>query len=135
VAKVLRAFDDLDRATEGRDAEAIVRLFVDDSDVTFFGSAVSEQAVGPSELRTLAELIAGAPGSFVVDWEERRVSIHRGVAWLNATGTARWDRGDGDVQVMPYRATAILVHRGGLWLLHTFNGSEPQPQWCHDSLL
>jgi len=127
VDEVLRAFDDLDRATEGSDPDKIVRLFVDDPDITFWGSGISEQAVGRSALRALAKAIAGAPGSFEIEWEERRVSIRDDVAWVNARGTARWVQEGGDVRVLPYRLTAILLREADEWLWHTVNGSEPQP--------
>jgi hypothetical protein len=74
LADVLLAFDALDRATEGDDPDAIVRLFVEDPNITFWGSGMSEQAVGLSDVRALAEAIAAAPGSFAIDWTERRVS-------------------------------------------------------------
>lgn len=123
---VLSAFDALDVALAGTDPEAIVELFASDPDVTFWGSALAEQAVGRAELRALASVIAAAPGSFTVDWSERQVTIERDVAWVNAAGSATWDQGDGRVVVMPYRATGVLVRRTDAWLWHTFNGSEPQ---------
>ena len=124
---VLTAFEALDRASDGGgDADAIVHLFTDDAQVTFWGSAEPEEAVGPAGLRALADAIAQAPGSFVVTWHERRVTVEGDVAWVNASGTAAWDPGTGVVKTLPYRATAVAVRRDGAWLWHTFNGSEPQ---------
>lgn len=123
---VLRAFDDLDRACSGTDPDVIVRLFTADPDITFWGSAEAEQAVGTVELQALAETIANAPGSFSIEWHERRVVIEGDTAWVNASGVARWDRGTGDIQQFPYRATGVLRRRDANWRWHTFNGSEPQ---------
>ena len=126
VDAVLAAFEALDRATENSgDADAIMRLFADDAQVTFWGSAEPEEAVGPMSLRALAEAIVHAPGSFVVRWHERRASVEGDVAWVHASGTAAWDPGTGNVRILPYRATAVAVRRDGAWLWHTFNGSEP----------
>jgi ketosteroid isomerase-like protein len=123
---VLAALEALDRACGERDADAIVSLFVDDPDVTFWGSAQEEHAVGPGELRELANAIAASRGTFSVDWRERRACVRGDVAWINAAGTAHWADGAGASLEMPYRMTGVLLRRAGAWKWHTFHGSEPQ---------
>jgi ketosteroid isomerase-like protein len=123
--QVLAAFDDLDRALERRDRAAVEALWVADSDLTFWGSAAPEAAVGPEGLRELLDLLAVVPGSFTLTWSARRVTLSGDVAWVNAEGVAAWERpGERDAR-LAYRLTAILVRRAGRWLWHTHHGSEP----------
>lgn len=123
---VLAAFDALDDLLEARDLDAALGLWLDDDDLTFWGSAVPEVAVGKHELRHLLKLVTTMPGSFRIRWHSRRVTVNGDTAWVNAAGTATWDRGQGDVVTLPYRSTAIFVRQGATWLWHTHHGSEPQ---------
>ncbi len=119
------AFDALDGACESVDPPTLVELFVPDDDATFWGSAISEAAVGPERLAVVAAALAAAPGSFRIMWTERRVTVVGDTGWVNAEGIAQWDRGDGRSHELPYRATVVFVRRDGRWLCHTHNGSEP----------
>lgn len=123
--QVLAAFDDLDRALERCDRAAVEALWVTDEDLTFWGSAAPETAVGRDGLRELLDLLDGVPGSFSLTWGARRVRVSGDVAWVNAEGVATWERPGERVARPAYRLTAILVRRGGRWLWHTHHGSEP----------
>ncbi len=123
--QVLAAFDDLDRALERRDRAAVEALWVTDEDLTFWGSAAPEAAVGPAGLRGLLDLLDAVPGSFALTWSARRLRVSGDVAWVNAEGVATWERPGEGVARLPYRQTAILVRRAGRWLWHTHHGSEP----------
>lgn len=123
--QVLAAFDDLDRALERRDRVTFEALWVTDDDLTFWGSAAPEAAVGRDGLRELLDLLDTVPGSFTLTWAARRVRVSGDVAWVNAEGAATWERPSVDVTRLPYRVTAILVRRAGCWLWHTHHGSEP----------
>jgi ketosteroid isomerase-like protein len=87
VSEELRAaFDALyEAACETRDADAIVAAFATDDDVTLTGSDEEERAVGPDELRAIADAIASGP-SFRFEWSEQRFRVEGDVAWVNATG-------------------------------------------------
>jgi SnoaL-like domain len=81
---VLEAFGALDAACEGTEPSALLDLFSDDPDTTFWGSAISEEAIGQDQLRGLAAAIVAAPGSFRITWTQRRVKVVGGVGWVNA---------------------------------------------------
>lgn len=122
---IFAALDALDHALEWRDVAAAVSCFVDDDDVTFWGSAKPERAVGQAELRRLLEWICFHPGTFAMAFDARRVRVAGDIAWVNDEGTATWDPGDGVPQQLPYRSVTVLVRRDGRWLIHTFLGAEP----------
>lgn len=124
-AAVLASFDGLYAAAcEARDADALVRLFVTDDDLSFWGSEQSEQYLGPAELRAFAQAITRSDASLSFNWRERRVRVENDVAWVNAVGEVVVDAG-GSVRTLPYRVTGVLLHRDGRWLWHTHHGSEP----------
>ena len=126
---VLVAFDALDGPWAGRDVEGVVRLFADQPDITFWGDAGPERAVGREELRDmLTRLFAAyATGSFRIGYTERRVSVFGDVAVVNAAGEATWDPGDWTEEVLPYRLTGVFVRTADGWRWHTHHGSEPTP--------
>jgi ketosteroid isomerase-like protein len=101
------------------------QLFVEDADITFWGSEEAEEAVGPSALRAFAAAAATGEDSFRFEWPERRVQIAGDVAWVNAVGTCEWTPAGEDTRLVSYRLTAVLVRRDGRWLWHTHHGSEP----------
>jgi ketosteroid isomerase-like protein len=125
-AAVLAAMDAVyEKAAENRLGD-LPELFVDDPDLTFWGSEDVEEAVGPAELREFAAAAAAGADSFRFDWPERRVRIHGDVAWVNAVGTCEWTpEGEREPRTVGYRLTAVLVRRDGRWLWHTHHGSEP----------
>jgi len=124
--EVLAVFDALDDTLARRDLDGALELFTDDGDVTFWGSAEAERAVGPQALRELMALVVAAPGSFTLTYTERRVRVEGEAAWVNAAGSARWERPGLDAVEMPYRLTGVLVRRDGRWRWHTHHGSEPE---------
>ncbi len=125
---MIEAVDALDEAFARHDVDGVLRLFADDADVAFLGSARSEQAIGRDAVeRLLRELLAlpeVAGGTFAIAWTERRVRVAGDVAWIVALGEATWESPRRTVQ-FPYRLTGILVRREGRWVWHTHHGSEP----------
>jgi hypothetical protein len=120
--EVLEAFEALFTALLGdRDASAGSALFVQEDDITMWGSELGERAVGPEELAELHEAIAASESVLEFHWDELRTHVHDDVAWVNAAGEIAVD-GRG----RPYRLTAVLVQRNDGWRWHTFNGSEPR---------
>ena len=126
-ADVLTAFEALDVAFERRDVAAIMELFANDADITLWGSALPERAVGREELEALlSRLFEALPnGSFRLEYSERRVHLVGDVAWVNAEGVGTWDPGDGRISQIPYRVTAVLVRTLAGWRWHTHQGSQP----------
>ena len=118
--------DALDEALDGQDPEAVTALFTDDPAATFWGSATSEEALGRDDIRTLLGS-SGSSGTFRLTYHDRRVTTRGDVAWVNASGSATWERTGHDTLRMPYRLTAIFVRDGGAWRWHTHHGSEPSP--------
>jgi uncharacterized protein (TIGR02246 family) len=125
-AAVLAAMDALDTALDRHDPDAVAAMFIDDHAVTFWGSAISEEAVGREGIRALLTS-AGSSGTFSLTYDDRRVTIRGDVAWVNASGTATWERAGHDTIQMPYRLTAIFVREEDVWRWHTHHGSEPSP--------
>lgn len=122
---LLAAMDALDEALDGQDAEAVAALFTDDPAATFWRSATSEEALGRDNIRALLGS-SGSSGTFRLTYHDRRVPTHGDVAWVNASGSATWERTGRDTQT-PYRLTAIFVRDDGAWRWHTYHGSEPSP--------
>ena len=116
-------------ATFRRDIDTIMGLFADDDDITFWGSALPEEAVGREDLRgVLSRLFDAIPtSSFHLAYSARRVNVIGDVAWVNAAGTGTWDPGDGTIHEVPYRITAVLVRRAEGWRWHTHQASQPTP--------
>jgi uncharacterized protein (TIGR02246 family) len=106
-----------------RDAEAVMRLFADDSDVAV---VTSEEPLlrGPVELRRFLARYADGPTSYSWQWDRRDFSIAGSVAWLLAEGTETAATGD-RVEQHPYRMTMVLARREGRWLLRQVHGSSP----------
>ena len=124
--EVWEAFVALDDGFARGDTEAVIAGFVADDDLTLWRSSQTERAVGPTELRSFLERIAGWSGSFTIAYDEHRVRVEGDVAWLNAEGTATWDDGEGTVKQMPHRVTAVFRRIDGVWRCHTRNGSQPR---------
>jgi uncharacterized protein (TIGR02246 family) len=124
-AEVLATMDALYARAAQKDAEGLIELFAEDPDITFWGSEADEQALGPDHLREFMAELCASPTSFEFRWQDRRVRIEGDVAWVNAVGTCEWSTPDGERGTMPYRVTGVFVRRGGHWLWHTHNGSEP----------
>lgn len=124
--EVWSAFLALDDAFARGDVEAVMAGFVGDPDLTLWRSSEVERAVGPEQLRTFSTWMAGLPGSFTIDYDERRVHVEGDVAWLNAAGTGTWDDGAGTTKQMPHRVTAVFRRVDGEWRCHTRNGSQPR---------
>jgi ketosteroid isomerase-like protein len=125
-AAVLAAFEALFEAlADRRDAEAGSVLFADDDDVAMWGSEEAEQAVGPAAIAALHRAIAASPTRLAFEWERRLVHVEGDAAWVSAAGTVRVERPGEAPRVIPYRAIAVMVRRGGGWRWHTFSASEP----------
>jgi uncharacterized protein (TIGR02246 family) len=124
-AEVLAAFDGVYAAAcDARDIEALLRYFGSDEDISWWGSAASEQFAGSAGFRKFAEYITQVPGQISFEWDERKVRIEGDVGWVNALGLASVLT-DGASESAPYRVTMIFLRRDGRWLLHTYHGSIP----------
>lgn len=123
---VLAAMDALDEALDRHDPAAVAALFTDDRAVTFWGSALSEEAIGRDAISALFAS-AGSSGTFSLSYHDRRVTIRGDVAWVNASGSATWERTGRETVHLPYRLTTIFVREGDVWRWHTHHGSEPSP--------
>ncbi len=125
-AELLETFDALyAAATQAREAEATMRLFAKDPDITMWGSDEPEQAVGTTAVGALVESIVASPASLGFRWSSRRVHVEGDAAWVNAVGEIALETDDGRERTTPYRVTAVFVRRKGRWLWHTHSGSEP----------
>jgi hypothetical protein len=113
------------RCSSSDDAAASA-LFVEDDEILMAGSEETEHAVGRDAVAALHRQIAGSPTRFAFTWRRRSAHVHGDVAWVNADGTVRVERGV-NASTLPYRVTAVLVCRDGEWRRHTFNGSQPHP--------
>jgi anti-sigma B factor antagonist len=125
-AELLATFDALyAAATQTRDAEAAMRLFAQDADITMWGSDEPDLAIGTAEVGALVDSIAASESPIAFRWSSRRVHLETDVAWVNAVGEFALDVPGGGGRTTPYRVTAIFVRRDRRWLWHTHSGSEP----------
>jgi uncharacterized protein (TIGR02246 family) len=106
-----------------RDAEAVMRLFVPDSDVVVI---TSEEPLlrGPVELRRFLDRYVAGPTTYSWKWHRHDVSTAASVAWLLAEGTET-AASEGPLQQHPYRMTMVLEHHEDHWLLRQVHGSSP----------
>jgi anti-sigma B factor antagonist len=124
--ELLAMFDALyAAATQARDAEAAMRLFAEDADITMCGFDEPEQAIGTTAVGELVGSIVESESAIAFRWSSRRVHVETDVAWVNAVGEFALELADGGERTTPYRVTAIFVRRDRRWLWHTHNGSEP----------
>ncbi len=119
---VLKAVDGLlDHMANGRFQES-VDAFTGDEDAMLIGSEPGEIAIGPEALRAFFAALYAKPYRVLFALPERRVSAMGAVAWLTGEGTYRTTTGGDE---LPYRLTAVLERRKGVWLWQLFSGSEP----------
>jgi ketosteroid isomerase-like protein len=124
--EILAAFDALfEQLTVDRDAAAATALFAGDKDIWMSGSDLPELAIGSEAIAELHRGVASSTYTLTFNWERRTVHREGDVAWVNAGGSLLVHSRDGEPTTMPYRITAVLVRRDGVWRWHTFNGSEP----------
>jgi ketosteroid isomerase-like protein len=117
----LETFDALYRAAcDDRDAAAVHALWATDPDTVMWGSDEDERAHGPEEVKALLEAVVASPSELGFEWEEREQHVEGDVCWINARGTLYVNG-----EATPYRVTAVLVRRDGVWRWHTHSGSEP----------
>ena len=104
-------------------------LFADEPDITFWGSALPERAVGPEASRALLSRLFDAlpASSFCFAYSEIRARVVGDVAWVNAAGAATSEPGDGAGPRDPLPVTGVLVRTQAGWRWHTHHGSEPTP--------
>ena len=95
-------------------------LWATDPDTVMWGSDEDERAHGPEEVKALLEAVVASPSELGFDWEEREHHVEGDVCWINARGTLYVNG-----EATPYRVTAVLVRRDGVWRWHTHSGSEP----------
>ena len=119
---VLKAVDGLLEAiANGRHRES-VEAFTGDADAMLIGSEPGEIAIGPEALSGFFAELYAKPYRVIFTLPERRVSAMGSVAWLTGEGTYRMSTGG---EELPYRLTAVLERRQGVWLWQLFSGSEP----------
>jgi ketosteroid isomerase-like protein len=119
---VLKAVDGLlDAIANGRFQDSL-DAFTGDEDAMLIGSEPGEIAIGPEALRAFFAELYAKPYRVMFTLPERRVSAMGNVAWLTGEGTYRASTGG---EELPYRLTAVLERRQGVWLWQLFSGSEP----------
>ena len=92
------------------------------------GSDLAELAIGKDAIAALHHDVASNPFTLTFTWGTRMVHSEGDVAWVNAGGSLLIEYEDRVPTTMPYRMTAVLVRREGIWRWHTFNGSEPHTE-------
>jgi hypothetical protein len=119
---VLKAVDGLlEHIANGRHRESVA-AFTGDEDAMLIGSEPGEIAIGPEALSAFFAELYAKPYRVIFTLPERRVSALGTVAWLTGEGTYRVSTGG---EELPYRLTAVLERRRGIWLWQLFSGSEP----------
>ncbi len=121
---VLKAVDALlDHIANGRHRE-LIEAFSGDEDVMLIGPEPGEVAIGPEALRAFFADLYARPDRLLFSLPERRVSTMGTVAWLTGEGTYRLSTGG---EEKPFRLTAVLERRRGVWFWQLFSASEPCP--------
>jgi ketosteroid isomerase-like protein len=122
-AELLEVLERFCSAFADRDAEAVMRLLVPDSEVVV---VTSEEPLlrGPVELRRFLDRYVAGPATYSWEWTRHDVSTAASVAWLLAEGTETVASADG-LQRHPYRMTMVLEHHDDRWLLQQVHGSSP----------
>ncbi len=119
---VLKAVDALLEAIANGRFQESLDAFTGDEDAMLIGSEPGEIAIGPEALRAFFAVLYAKPYRVMFTLPERRVSAMGNVAWLTGEGTYRVSTGG---EELPYRLTAVLERRQGVWLWQLFSGSEP----------
>ncbi len=106
-----------------RDAEAVIRLFVDDGNVVV---VTSEEPLlrGAAELMGFLNRYVNGPTTYSWEWDRRELSIAGSLAWLLAEGTESAASEEG-VGRHRYRMTMVLERRDDRWLARHVHGSSP----------
>ena len=120
---IFAAVDRFLEAIAAQRLEETLAAFSGDTDCKVIGSEVSEEALGPSTLRSFFVGMFVRPSTFAVTWRIRRASINGDTAWFSAEVDARMSTSD---RKGPYRMTGVLVRRQGQWLWQLYQGGEPR---------
>lgn len=101
------------------------RFAVCADDVTFFGTALHERAVGKAQYRAMNEKgMEQYPHAFIIDHIWLEVRVWGDTAWVE--GDTFWIMGEGAASTRDIvRQTTILKRDGARWLVAHVHGSDP----------
>jgi uncharacterized protein (TIGR02246 family) len=119
---------DLARAIVEGTADDVLALFWQSDQVMMIGSEQGESAFGRAALAALWTRVLSRGQRYRWRWYDERVVKVSGVAWLSASATVEVEGAERD-RDLPYRATLVLVHIDGRWLIAQYHGSEPAGAW------
>jgi ketosteroid isomerase-like protein len=125
--EIFGAVEQLTKAYEARDVEAIAALFVADPGTTVIGTGKDERRLGLAEIRMQIERdFAQSEGAkWKLGW--RTVSHAGNFAWVAAEADLQV-RAGGQSIAMPLRMTAALEKKGDRWQFHQLHVSTPTPE-------
>lgn len=124
ISEVKDALNRFSDAFGKRDMGSLMALLAPDPDVTFFGTGVDEERVGPSEIQEQIQRDWAQSESVSIDFEHFSVSGHGQVAWI--AGDAKLKAtASGNEMTLPGRFTTVMEKRDGNWLIEQWHLSVP----------
>ena len=122
-AEVLAVYDQFWQCYARRDLDGRFAVVADD--VTFFGTALHERAVGKAKYRAFNEKgVEQYPHAFTIEHIWKEVRIWAETAWVE--GDTYWTLGEGPATVRNIvRMTTVLKREAGRWLVAHVHGSDP----------
>ena len=121
--EVLAVHDQFWQCYARRDLDG--RFAVAADDITFFGTALHERAVGKAQYRAFNEKgVEQYPHAFTIEYIWKEVRIWHETAWVE--GDTYWTMGSGPEATRDLlRQTTILKRVAGNWLVTHVHGSDP----------
>ena len=122
-AEVLAVYDQFWQSYARRDLDG--RFAVAADDITFFGTALHERAVGKAQYRAFNEKgVEQYPHAFTIEHIWKEVRIWHETAWVE--GDTYWIMGEGpDADRNIVRQTTVLKRMDGRWWVAHVHGSDP----------
>ena len=122
-AEVLAVHEQFWQSYARRDLDG--RFAVAAEDITFFGTALHERAVGKAQYRAFNEKgVQQYPHAFTIEYIWKEVRIWHETAWVE--GDTYWIMGDGpDADRNIVRQTTVLKRMDGRWWVAHVHGSDP----------
>ena len=122
-AEVLAVYDQFWQSYARRDLDG--RFAVAADDITFFGTALHERAVGKAQYRAFNEKgVEQYPHAFTIEHIWKEVRIWHETAWVE--GDTYWIMGEGpDADRNIVRQTTVLKRVDGRWWVAHVHGSDP----------
>ena len=122
-AEILAVYDQFWQSYARRDLDG--RFAVAADDITFFGTALHERAVGKAQYRAFNEKgVEQYPHAFTIEHIWKEVRIWHETAWVE--GDTYWIMGEGpDADRNIVRQTTVLKRMDGRWWVAHVHGSDP----------